>query len=267
MDRNETYLSEKALAETPEEALQATDALLKSFGRTASRRTMLKGALATAAGATLAASPIIANTVFAQSNMNASLSSEIFSIAATAETLAVTFYNNALAHSGALGMSAYFRESFESIAYEEDLHRSFFIANGGKVATETFSFPKGMATFTNMWDFILTQQQLEAVFDSAFFLAVRLFAGAGAPAVSEIAAQVAAVEQGHLVTGRIFGGLRAEPYVFAPALFSALDQIVPAVKAAGYLSPTKGNSFTFSHARPEFVVDTAPGDKTVLNAL
>lgn len=268
MDKNETYLTEKALAETPAESLKATDALLTSFTRTASRRNMLKGAIATAAGAAIASSPIIAGAVHAESLKNASLAGEIFTVAATAETLAVTFYNHALSNARALGLSGYFYEQMEAIAYEEDIHRSFFIANGGKVLTSTFSFPKGMATFESRRYFVETQQQLEAVFDSAFLLAVKAFAGAGSSSLAQIAAQIACVEQGHLVVGRIFDWLfPAEPYVFAPVLFTSLGQIVPTVTSAGYLSPKKGNSFSYSHARREYVVDTTPGGKTVLNAL
>lgn len=268
MDKNETYLTEKALAETPAEAIQATDALLKSFSRTASRRNMLKGALAAAGGTMLASSPLIASAVHAQSLKSASLATEVFTIAATAETLAVTFYNNTLRNAWRLGLryGSYY-ESLEYIAYEEDVHRTFFINNGGKVLTSTFSFPRGEETFRNRRVWLETQQQLEAVFDSAFLLAVKGFAAAGAPDVAQIAAQIACVEQGHLVYGRMANWLVAEPYVFAPVLFTAVDQIVPTVTKAGYLSPKGDNSFTYHPAMREPVVDTMPGGMTVLNAL
>lgn len=266
---NEADVIERAHNEVPEETLRATTDLLESFGQPRSRRWLMRGAAAVGASATLAgAAAMTALPLQAAASTNMSVVTDIFSLAATAETLAVTFYNNGIEHAEELGLSGAALAAFKSFAREEDIHRSFFIANGGKVATDNFSFPAGEETFESRRIFIETQQQLEVVFDSAFLLAVKVFAGLsnGAP-LAQIAAQIACVEQGHLTVGRYIGGfVPAEPYTFTPVLFTALDQIVPAVTAAGYLSPRTGNNYDYHAAESAFTVDNTPSGKTVLNA-
>jgi hypothetical protein len=259
---------EQAKMEVSPEALQATEDLLASFEQPRSRRTLLRMA-AIGAGLSLAGSTALTALPVHAAAATSSTVSEIFSIAATAETLAVTFYHNSIVNAGALGLHGAALSAIKSIAREEDIHRSFFIANGGKVATDNFSFPRGQTTFTNLRIFVETQQQLEVVFDSAFLLAVKIFAGmSGGATLAQIAAQIACVEQGHLAVGRYIAGfVPAEPYTFAPVLFSDLSQIVPTVKAAGYLSPRSGNNFDYRPAPHAFTVDNTPSGKVVLNAI
>lgn len=266
---NESDLIKQAQDEVSPEALKATHDLLASFGQPQSRRWLMRGAAALGASATLAgATALTALPLQAAASTHAGVVTDIFSVAATAETLAVTFYNNGIEHAHRLGLSRSALAAMKSIAREEDIHRSFFIANGGQVSTEVFSFPDGEDTFESLRAFIETQQQLEVVFDSAFLLAVKVFAGLkDGASLAQIAAQIAAVEQGHLAVGRYIAGfVPAEPYTFTPVLFTALSQIVPAVKAAGYLSPTKENRFRYHHAEAAFTVDNEPSGKTALNA-
>ena len=266
---NDSDVIKRAQDEVSPEALQATHDLLASFGQPKSRRWLMRGAAVLGASATMAgATALTALPLQAAASTHAGIVTDIFSVAATAETLAVTFYNHGIEHANELDLSWSARAAMKSIAREEDIHRSFFIANGGKVATNMFSFPDGEDTFKSLRAFIETQQQLEVVFDSAFLLAVKVFAGlsGGAP-LAQIAAQIAAVEQGHLAVGRYIGGfVPAEPYTFTPVLFTALSQIVPAVTAAGYLSPQGDNRFQYHHAEAAFTVDNEPSGKTVLNA-
>ncbi|HEV7129033.1 MAG TPA: ferritin-like domain-containing protein [Ktedonobacterales bacterium] len=252
----------------PPEALKATEDLLASFLGPQSRRGLLRRAAAGAAGVSLAGAAALTAMPVHAAAASQSVVTEIFSIAATAETLAVTFYNNAIAGAGPLGLNGAALAAVKAFAREEDIHRSFFIANGGKVATSTFSFPAADDTFTDLTAFIETQQQLEVVFDSAFLLAVKIFAGLDNGAtLAQVAAQIAAVEQGHLTVGRYIGGfIPAEPYTFTPVLFTALSQIVPTVTAAGYLSPTKENSYTYAPAAVVATVDDTPSGTTVLDA-
>lgn len=259
----------RAQDEVPQEALKATEDLLASFGRPRSRRGVLRGMAMGAAGATLAGATALTALPVHAAAANTSIVTQLFSIAATAESLAVTFYNNGIANAGKLGIHGYALASIKSIAREEDIHRSFFIAHGGTPATSDFSFPRGEETFQNLRVFVETQQQLEVVFDSAFLLAVKVFAylSGGAP-LAQIAAQIAAVEQGHLVVGRFIAGFGpAEPYTFTPVLFTKVSQIVPAVQAAGYLSPKAGNSFMYHPAAHAFTVDNTPYSEVVLNAM
>lgn len=259
---------ERAHNEVPPEALKATEELLASFERPRSRRGLLRGA-AIGAGATLAGAAALTALPVHAAAASSSVVAEIFSLAATAETLAVTFYNNGIAHAEELGLHGAALAAVKSFAREEDIHRSFFIANGGKVATDDFSFPRGDNTFESLKIFIETQQQLEVVFDSAFLLAVKVFAGlSGGATLAQVGAQIACVEQGHLAVGRFMGGfVPAEPYTFTPVLFTSLSEIVPTVKAAGYLSPRSGNRFEYHHAGPAFTVDDTPSGKVVLNVI
>ena len=260
----------RAHDEVPPEALQATENLLASFRGPWSRRSLLRSAALGGASATLAGAAALTALPIHTAAASESVVTEIFSVAATAETLAVTFYNNGIANAWRLGLHGAALAAVKAFAREEDIHRSFFIANGGKVATNLFSFPCASSTFSSLTTFIQTQQQLEVVFDSAFLLAVKVFADLGFEGhatLAQVGAQIACVEQGHLAVGRFIGGfVPAEPYTFTPVLFTSLSQIVPTVEAAGYLSPKEGNRFEYHTAAEVFTVDNTPSGKTVLNA-
>ncbi|MFI5271409.1 MAG: ferritin-like domain-containing protein [Ktedonobacterales bacterium] len=264
---NTADIIKRAHDEVPAEALAATESLLASFGGPQSRRRLLRRA-AVGASATLAGTAALTALPVHAAASSSSVVAEIFSIAATAETLAVTFYNNGIQNANELGLHGPALAAIKAFAREEDIHRSFFIANGGKVATDNFSFPAGEETFEHWNTFFETQQQLEVVFDSAFLLAIKLFAGlSGGAALAQIGGQIAAVEQGHLTVGRYIAGfVPAEPYTFTPVLFTSLSQIVPAVTAAGYLSPKAGNFYKYHSAEVVFTVDNTPSGTTVLNA-
>lgn len=271
METNEdlSEVIKRARDEVPPEALKATEDLLASFRRPQSRRRLLRGA-ALGTGASLAAMAALTALPVHAEAASSSVVQEILTIAATAETLAVTFYNHGIRFADRLELEGAALDAVMSFAREEDIHRSFFIANGGQVLVNDFSFPAGDDTFQNRRVFFETQQQLEVVFDSAFLLAVKIFAGLGGssgPVLAQIGAQIAAVEQGHLAVGRYLAGfVPAEPYTFTPVLFTNLDQIVPTVKAAGYLSPRKGNFYNYYHAQGAFTVDNTPSGTVVLNA-
>jgi hypothetical protein len=234
---------------------QATEQLLASFARARSRRALLKGAVATtgmAAGVgALSVLPTYAKTMGRGSSFKFNkpvidTPATILTIARTAEQLAVTFYNNGIANASQLGISGNDLADLKAIMVEEQIHQQFFAANGGASLAETFSFPHGAQTFTNLNTFIATQQQLEGVFDSAFLAAVLEFAQMGRPDLAQIAAQVAMVEEGHRVLGRKLGNLSpSEDEVFAPALLATVGDAPALVQKAGYLSPTSGNSYTY----------------------
>lgn len=130
---------------------------------------------------------------------------------------------------------------------EEQIHELFFVANGGTPLASTFSFPHGAATFTEKTLFIETQQQLEGVFDSAFLAAIHELAAMGQPVLARIAGQIATVEAEHRALGRFIGGLvPADNWAFSPVLIPSVGAAPDVVKKAGYLSPRKGNSYTYN---------------------
>ncbi len=225
---------------TPEETTP-----LNAFEQRIPRKTLLQGAVAVSAAA--ASLELLSRTGHAQTAPESATT--IFSIAATAEQLAVTFYSNGVNNATALGLTGATLDAFKGFLIEEQIHLNFFVANGGKPLTSTFSFPKGAATFTSLANFIATQQQLEGAFDSAFIAAAYEFAQMGMPDLTRIACQIAMIEEGHRTVGRYVGGLDpAEELAFAPQLVATVGDAPAVLTAAGYLSPVAGNTYTYAAA-------------------
>ncbi|GCE19753.1 ferritin-like domain-containing protein [Dictyobacter kobayashii] len=253
---------------------QATDNLIASFAAPSSRRAFFKkGAIITASGVAATAlgaafmpelSSAAARQAKAQTNAsvkagqqqkNQTLSSyksaqdpivSILTVARTAEQLAVTFYSNGLANADKLGLKGDNLTYLQAALAEEQIHQQFFAANGGQSLAETFSFPHGPQTFTDLKTFIDTQQQLEGVFDSAFLAAIKEFAQLGRPDLAQISGQVACIEAEHRALGRAIGGLSpADNWAFTPVYLGSVADAPALVTKAGYLSPKGDNSYTY----------------------
>jgi len=252
-----TDSNETTVELTPE---VATTKLLESFRNPQSRRALMKGALAGAIGATgltLGAGALLSqHSVHAEALSGSSCTVDsiktIFSVAATAERLAVTFYSNGLKHADQLGLRGPAYDAIKAALVEEQIHELFFVANGGSPLASTFSFPHGQETFENLRVFIETQQQLEGVFDSAFLAAIHELAAMGQPVLARIAGQIACIESEHRALGRYIGWLiPADNWAFAPVLISSVGEAPAVVKQAGYLSPRSGNSYTYHQVSTE----------------
>jgi len=222
---------------------------IRMFGKDVSRRDAIKTAVK---GTAYAAPIILATTVpigalAAVSNTgNAARIQSIFSVARTAEQLAVTFYTNGVRNAAQLGFTPTQLGQIQAALVEEQLHQLLFTAQGGLSLADTFSFPQGAKTFTDLQTFIATQQQLEGVFDSAFLAAVREFAEIGEPVLAQIAAQIAPVEAEHRALGRAIAGLEpADNFTYQPVLVSFVADAPAAVTAAGFLSPVPGNTYKY----------------------
>lgn len=221
-----------------------------------SRRTFLKGAVATSAA--VAGMGLLKGSADAQA---ADSIETILSVAATAETLAVTFYTNGVNNAAALGLAGNDLDEIKAALLEEEIHLEFFVANGGKPAAQTFSFPAGAATFTSLSTFISTQQQLEGVFDSAFIAAAYEFGQLGRADLTRYACMIAMIESEHRALGRdiarsnnvslnsaMAGTASTDPadnWAFAPQTIPSVGAAPGIVQAAGYLSPSGTNSFTY----------------------
>ncbi len=220
-----------------------------------SRRNLLKGAVAGAAGVTGLA--VAGGALLSQrTSVHATASydpecvtpiADILTIARTAERLAVTFYTNGLKHADRLGISGDDKQYIRAALIEEQIHENFFASAGaGKALASTFSFPHGEETFEDLKLFIETQQQLEGVFDSAFLAAVKEFGIQGHPELSQVAAQIACIESEHRALGRAIGGyVPADNWAFTPVLIGKVGDAPALVAKAGYLSPVKDNSYTY----------------------
>jgi len=224
-----------------------------------SRRNVLKGAVAGAAGVTGLA--VAGSALLSQHAVHAAAAydpncvtpiKDILTIARTAERLAVTFYTNGLNHADRLGISGADRQYIRAALIEEQIHELFFASAGGKYLASTFSFPYGEETFENLKLFIKTQQQLEGVFDSAFLAAVKEFGLQGHPELSQIAAQIACIEAEHRALGRAIGGyVPADNWAFTPVLIAKVGDAPALVAKAGYLSPKPGNTYTYHQVSTE----------------
>lgn len=243
----------------------ATANLMASFQASQSRRSLLKGAVAGATGVvigagTLSALPVQARVVrdsvaaaqtkhlemFGSTRQTVDSIASILTVARTAEQLAVTFYSNGVANADKLGLSGDNLTAIKAALVEEQIHQQFFTANGGQSLADTFSFPQGPQTFTDLKTFIMTQQQLEGVFDSAFLAAIVEFGQLGRLDLSQIAGQIATIEAEHRALGRLIGGLApADNWAFSPVLIATVGDAPALVKKAGYLSPVSGNSYTY----------------------
>jgi hypothetical protein len=236
---------------------QATDALMASLSKNRSRRALLRGAMAGTTGVALAgaglasALPALAAPATQRTSSGATgdTVAEILSIAATAEQLAITLYNNGISNHARLRIYGDNLIYLKAAVIEEQTHRDFFVANGGTPLAHVFSFPAGDATFESLSLFIETQQQLEGAFDSAFLAAVKEFAAmrsATTDELAQIAAQIACVEAEHRVLGRVILGLNpANNWVFEPVLLDTVGQAPGVLKAAGYLSPSGDNTYQY----------------------
>jgi len=215
-----------------------------------SRRTFLGAAAA--AGLTLAGTSLLEAPLTAAAGDPMKIKA-IFTVARTAEQLAVTFYSHGLRNARQLGLKQEQRDQIHAALVEEQLHQQFFTKNGGDSLADTFSFPHGDETFEKLRLFIETQQQLEGVFDSAFLAAIQEFAEMGEPSLARIAGQIACVESEHRALGRDIGNLEpADNWTYAPVLVAYVADAPQLVKDAGYLSPRKGNSYKYEPVDTSF---------------
>jgi hypothetical protein len=255
----------RALEERPGEALTAPTDPTTSFSAPLSRRRLLLGAAAGAAGTAVAgvASAAFLNThaVHAEAASSSSTLTEYFSILATGETLFVTLYSLAVAHHEQLGIHGEALNALKAIRTEEQIHLNFALAHGGVPATTHFSFPHGKATFKNRALFLATQQLGEELTNGALLAWIKDMATMGLPRLAQIGGQLMQVEGGHRVVGRVI--MDAEPWdnwAFGPVSLTSFLQVPAAVTAAGFLSPRPGNDFEFHPASPHFpgVINTKP---------
>jgi len=218
----------------------------KDVSRREAMKTAMKGAAYTVP-VVLAASVPALGVAAASSPSNAAKIKAIFTVARTAEQLAVTFYSNGVKNAAQLGFTPTQLGQIQAALVEEQLHQILFTAQGGDSLADTFSFPQGAKTFTDLQTFIATQQMLEGVFDSAFLAAVREFAEIGESRLAQIASQIASVESEHRTLGRAIAGLEpADNWTYAPVLVSFVADAPGVVKAAGFLSPVPGNTYTYA---------------------
>lgn len=241
--------------QTPEEMFSQPETikLLESFTARRTRRAMLKGTSAVVGGgiAAVVSAGLLPASAHSWSNISSSSATvdsikSILTVARTAEQLAITFYSNGVKNADALGLTGDNLENIKAALVEEQIHQLFFTAGGGESLADTFSFPEGAKTFTDLQTFIATQQILEGVFDSAFLAAIFEFAQMGRPDLAQVSGQIACIEAEHRALGRGIAGLiPADNWAFTPILVATVGDAPALVKKAGFLSPTADNTYTY----------------------
>ncbi|GAC1389060.1 MAG: hypothetical protein NVSMB38_01890 [Ktedonobacteraceae bacterium] len=220
-----------------------------------SRRDILKGAIAGAAGATglaVAGTALWTNghahAAKASSSCTPDSAATILAIAATAEQLAVTFYTHGINNAHKLGISGQNLNYLTGAVVEEQYHLNLLVAAGGKPVTGTFSFPYGMDTFEHLGRFIHTLDQLETAFESAYIAAIRDFALLNLPDYAVLAGQIATVEAEHRALGRSIDTTipTANNWAFTPVYVKSVADAANVLAAEGYLSPKSGNSYMYA---------------------
>ncbi|HJT57507.1 MAG TPA: ferritin-like domain-containing protein [Ktedonobacteraceae bacterium] len=242
-----------------EEESNEIDEQIETLNNRTSRRSLLRGAIAGAAGATGLA---VAGTAFLKSNSVFAASKvaalpnctdtirDILNIAATAEQLAVTFYTQGIAHSQTLGISGQDLNYLTAAIVEEQIHYNFLVKNGGAALTSVFSFPHGPSTFDSLDKFVATLDQLETAFESAYLAAIEEFAAMGQPGLAQIAGQICTIEAEHRALGRSLSTKipTADNWAFTPVYVKSVGDAVNVLKQEGYLSPKGNNWFQYQPA-------------------
>lgn len=247
-----------------------TTNLLRAMSRRSLLRAGALGAVGAVAGGSLfdalaaEAAPRARRRIFRQPD-DVTPAARIFKIAQTAEQLAVTLYSHGVANG--LGLEDDDLDYFKAAAIQEQIHQKFFARlTGVKVQRPNhFSFPAGAKTFRDLRLWIIAQQHLEGVFDTAFLAAVRELAHQGRPRAAQIMAQIATNEAEHRVLAREVasgagietlpninpGGTGTVPtsppdnWAFTPVFVEAVPDVVVLATRDGFLSPRPGNDFAY----------------------
>ncbi len=238
------------------ETQEKTGSLLETIEGRKSRRSLLKGAIAGAAGVT--GLTAVGAGVFSSLKPHAAFATaaglscsdtvqSIINIAATAEELAVVFYSNGINKAATLGISGQNLTYLQAAVVEEQLHLNLLLKSGAQPLTNVFSLPHSWNTFTDINLFISTLQQLETAFESAYIAAVKEFGEMGQFDLALLAAQIATIEAEHRAIGRSIINTKeaANNWAFTPVYVSSVGDAVNVLSQEGYLSPSGKNTFTY----------------------
>jgi hypothetical protein len=148
----------------------------------------------------------------------------IANLAATAETLAVTFYyagiTGATFSIGAADV-AYLRLAMDAEQYHLDILGTL----GGKSLTQQFYVPANVLSDANV--FVQTGLAAETAFVAAYLAATRVLAEGGQGKLAATTAQHAASESVHLALIRDIGGLAPNDIALPAAIYYNVSDAVP----------------------------------------
>ncbi len=201
-----------------------------------SRRNLLKGSAALAGGIAMTSFAGVLGVQAAEGNDDAQT---ILNLAATAETLAVTFYYNALT-------AAQFSVEDDAVVYlkyaldAEKYHLDFLNSQGGKALTNKFYVPATLLSDPGV--FIKVGADAETAFVGAYLAATRVFGEAGAGTLAATTAQHACSEAQHLALIRDIGGLVPNNLALPSPIYYNVSNAVPTLApflqgGSGFIGP------------------------------
>ncbi len=130
----------------------------------------------------------------------------VLDVAATLESLAMTFYYQATQASFFTRLPAYKKGYIQAALDQEWSHYKYLLQQGATPRATAFYFPPGTFSFGGLPVFLTAIETLETGFMDAYLASARRFAELGQPAMAEIANQIVGIEAEHRVLAReLFG--------------------------------------------------------------
>lgn len=204
-----------------------------------SRRGFMKGAAGVGGGVAAASFASAFGITAAQAAHPDDDVQTIVNLAATAETLAVTFYYSAIT-------GAQFSVEPEVVAYlklaldAEQYHLAILNSLGGRSLAQSFYVPEKVLTDANV--FIQTGLAAETAFVGAYLAATRILGNMGQGKLAATTAQHAASEAVHLAIVRDAAGLTPNDLALNAAIYYNVSDAVPTLApflrgGAGFIGP------------------------------
>jgi hypothetical protein len=204
-----------------------------------SRRSLLKGTAGVGGGLAVASFASAFGVRSAAAASGEDDPQTILNLAATAETLATTFYWAAL-------NLAQFKVAADDVAYlklaldAEKYHLDFLMANGGKTLTDKFYVPATLLSDPAV--FVKTGTDAETAFVGAYLAATRSFGNLGLGKLAATTAQHACSEAEHLILIRQIGGLSPNHLALPLPIYYNVSDAVPTLApflhgGAGFIGP------------------------------
>lgn len=208
----------------------------ESSGKLLSRRNMLKGTVGIGGGLALAS---FAHAFGVSAAEGGDDPQTILNLAATAETLAVTFYHAAIT-------GAQFELDPADVVYlkyaldAEQYHLEFLQANGGRSLTNQFYVPANLLSDPGV--FVQTGSNAETAFVGAYLAATRRFGDLGLGRLAATTAQHACSEAQHLALTREIGGLVPNNLALPLPVYFDVSNAVPTLApflngGSGFIGP------------------------------
>lgn len=230
---------------------------------TVSRRTLLKGGAALAAGASMFSFSNFFGFSRVLGQGDGDDPQTILNLAATAEALACAGYFTAINAADQLGLTASQTSQLRQFLDSELKHKNFLEANGAVPLTLEFYTPVGM--FDSLENYVGIVNTLENLFVAAYLAATRRFAELGNPLLAATTAQVMGVEAEHQALIRLMGGLTPSFQTLKEALFYNTSEVAPFATpflegGDGFEGPTAfpGDDAILALVQDEGVINVVP---------